>query len=302
MARQLSQRDLQYLAKYAKKAALAAGQIILNHRHHSLSVKTKIAGSSLASQVVTEVDLLCQKAILKILLPISISSSSCSTFNLALLIEESVDDLKRLEKDYFWCIDPLDGTLPFIESTSGYAVSIALVSRQGIPHIGIIYDPIKDNLYSAIKKGGAFKNNQPWVISALPQQKFSLIFDRSFQSHPLYKKIVQEITRIAIDAGYKGINIIQHGGAVMNACWVLENAPACYFKFPKSENGGGSLWDYSATACLFIEIGAKVSNIFGAPLDLNRRDSCFMNHQGILYASDKVLSEKIVHLYSQLTH
>lgn len=290
----LNQSDLQHLGQYAKIAALEAGEIIAGYRHQSISVKTKTAGISLASQVVTDVDYLCQEVILKTLLP------SCATFDLALLTEESPDDLKRLEKEYFWCIDPLDGTLPFIESTSGYAVSIALVSREGIPQLGIIYDPEKEVLYSVIKGMGAFKNNQPWLISNLPDQKFSLIFDRSFQAHPLYKKTVQKMTQMVTEEGYENINVIQHGGAVMNACWVLENAPACYFKFPKPQQGGGCLWDYAATACLFTEMGASVSNIFGRPLDLNREDSCFMNHQGILYSSNKALKEKIVHLYSQL--
>lgn len=38
---------------------------------------------------------------------------------------------------------------------------------------------------------------------------------------------------------YDGLKIIQQGGAAMNACWVLEQEPACYFKFPKPEAGGG---------------------------------------------------------------
>ena len=79
----------------------------------------------------------------------------------------------------------------------------------------------------------------------------------------------------------------------MNACWVLEHAPACYFKFPKPQEGGGSFWDYAATACLFHELGAVATDMHGNPLDLNRRDSTFMNHRGILFATSEEIAEKI---------
>lgn len=86
----------------------------------------------------------------------------------------------------------------------------------------------------------------------------------------------------------------------MNACWVLEQSPACYFKFPKPENGGGSLWDFAATACLFNQAKAQASDIYGQPLDLNRPDSTFMNHRGILFCTDNDLAQQISDLYKQL--
>ena len=49
------------------------------------------------------------------------------------LTEETEDDGGRLRADYFWCVDPLDGTLPFIEGRPGSAVSIALIARDGTP-------------------------------------------------------------------------------------------------------------------------------------------------------------------------
>lgn len=79
----------------------------------------------------------------------------------------------------------------------------------------------------------------------------------------------------------------------MNACHVLERAPGCHFKFPKPQEGGGSLWDYAATACLFREASAVASDAHGDPLDLNRADSTFMNHRGALYATDSALAAKV---------
>lgn len=85
----------------------------------------------------------------------------------------------------------------------------------------------------------------------------------------------------------------------MNAIWVMENPAACYFKFPKKEKGGGSLWDFAATTCILKEAGMIVSDIHGNPLQLNCSESTFMNQNGILIASDKKLAERIMNDYRQ---
>jgi myo-inositol-1(or 4)-monophosphatase len=288
-----SNKTLLSLSNSAISAALQAGGIIAKFVTQEIVIQTKTGGENLASQVLTEVDLLSQEIILETLLP------TCNTFDIALLTEESDDDRKRLEKDYFWSIDPLDGTLPFIESRSGYAVSIALVSRSGIPFIGVIYDPVKKTLYHAIKDLGFFRNKRLWNIrpsSLLKKNTLTIISDRSFVQQNNYLQIMEKLRGISLELGFNQIKTIQHGGAAMNACWVLENSPACYFKFPKQTNSGGSLWDYAATACLFNEVGAYASDIYGEPLDLNRPDSTFMNHRGILYASHQKIADKISNL------
>jgi len=290
--------DRLLLLNSAISAAYQAGHLITRHSQQPLSVQNKAAGVSLASQVVTEVDHLCQELILATLLP------TCEKFDIAVLSEESTDDKKRLQKDFFWCVDPLDGTLPFIEQTSGFAVSIALVSRSGVPIIGVIYDPLEQTLYHAIKDSGAFRNNNPWQLKPdldLKGQYLTIVSDRSFVQQNYYAQIMAELKTIANTLGTEDIKTIQHGGAAMNACWVLENSPGCYFKFPKPQNGGGSLWDYAATACLFHEMGGIVSDIHGNPLDLNRSDSAFMNHKGIIYASNVQIAEQIKTMYSRVS-
>ena len=123
--------------------------------------------------------------------------------------------------------------------------------------------------------------------------------DRSFAQQGNYEKIVDHVGQIAVGRGLgREPKIINQGGAAMNACWVIEHAPAVYFKFPKPEHGGGSLWDYAATACLFGELpGAVASDIRGRPLDLNRRESTFMNADGIIYATDGALAGAVCDLF-----
>ena len=70
----------------------------------------------------------------------------------------------------------------------------------------------------------------------------------------------------------------------LNACWVLDNTPAIYLKLPKER--GGSVWDYAATTCIFNELNLPAHDIKGLLFELNRKDSTFMNHRGILFASN----------------
>ncbi|MCX7745318.1 MAG: inositol monophosphatase [Clostridia bacterium] len=282
----------------AADAAYQAGRFILRYMHKKITPKHKLSGNSLASQVVTEVDFQSQDIILKTLLP------TCEKFDLGFLTEECVDSSSRLHKDFFWCIDPLDGTLPFVEAMPGFSVSIALVSKSGEPQIGVVYDPLEDTLYSTMKGKGVLRNGKPWQPSfgsLGKDRQIKVYIDRSLvQNQLLFNRITEELERFVLENGLSRFEFIKHGGAVMNACWVLENHPACYFKFPKKETGGGCLWDFAATSCLFIECGAVVSDIYGNPLDLNRVESSYMNHKGVLYASNREIAKWIMDLYKRI--
>jgi 3'-phosphoadenosine 5'-phosphosulfate (PAPS) 3'-phosphatase len=278
--------ELSEMSECAAHAARAAGNVIQGFCGNEVEVFSKKGGDSLASQVVTEVDRKAQDAILEVLRP------NMDLYNLALLTEETEDDGSRFEKEYFWCIDPLDGTLAFSEGENGYAVSIGLVDREGSPVLGVVYDPSLDVLWQAGEALGVFRNGEAWK----PNQQSDMLtvaYDRSFETHPRFAESLDLLEAYAQTNGLKGVVASQHGGSVLNACHALENSPGCHFKFPKSGEGGGSLWDYAATACIFKEAGVVVSDMFGNPLDLNRADSTFMNHRGVVYATDAKLAEQV---------
>ena len=278
--------DLQSLAETAVAAARSAGRIISQSSNQEIEVEHKDGGHTYASQVVTEVDRKAQDAILETL------NLSCDEHDFALLTEESEDDHSRFQKDYFWCIDPLDGTLPFTKKEPGYSVSIALVSKCGKPQIGVVYDPVHDVLWEAAIGMGVKKNNQPWMMNS-NSDVLTFTYDRSFEKHPERQRVLDELNSYAQAIGLTKVHATQYGGAVINACHALESAPGCHFKFAKPEEGGGSIWDYAATACLFEQAGASVSDVYGDALDLNRSDSTFMNHRGAVYATDASLASKI---------
>lgn len=281
----LSENDLKELSKISKEAVLKAGEIITYYQDRNVVVNKKDIGSSIASSVVTEVDLKCQNEILKVL------RNSINHYDLGLLAEESIDNSSRFEKDYFWSIDPLDGTLPFTEKKNGYSVSIALVSKEGMPVIGTVYNPEKNLLYSAIKGYGSFKNMQVLKIATNNSEKLSLYIHRSFLIHPQYKQYIKKINESASSLGINYIEITSHAGSVMNACWLIENHPALYFAIPKNKKGGGNLWDYSASSLIVQEAGGYASDFFGDPIELNRKESTYLNHKGILMTTDQALTE-----------
>lgn len=270
--------DLLQLNNIAIKAALSAGKVIQKHINDTISVEIKKGGTSYASQVVTEVDIACEKVILSHLLP------TCDQLDLALLAEETEDDGSRFEKDFFWCIDPMDGTLAFINKQPGFSVSIALIAKDGTPYIGVVYDPSTDTMYHAIKGNGVFKNGSPWEIKHT-NNHLTYVTDRKLKDTPRSVEIESLLNENVAELNLNGVKEISGAGSVLNAIRVLENGPACMLKFPKKENGGGSIWDFAATACIYKELGLPATNFEGGRLDLNRKNGTFMNHEGVFYAN-----------------
>jgi len=270
--------NLSQLNNIAIKAALSAGKVIQKYMNDDVKVEKKKGGESYASQVVTAVDIECEKVILSHLLP------SCEEFDIALLSEETEDDGSRLEKDFFWCIDPMDGTLAFINKQPGFSVSIALIAKDGTPYIGVVFNPSTDTLYHAIKGKGAFKNGSPWEIKHT-NDHLTYVTDRKLKDTPREAEIERLLHEHVKKLSLNGLIEISGAGSVLNGILVLENGPACMLKLPKKESGGGCLWDFAATACIYQELGLPATNFEGERLDLNRKNGTFMNREGIFYAN-----------------
>jgi 3'(2'), 5'-bisphosphate nucleotidase/myo-inositol-1(or 4)-monophosphatase len=290
-----SKQQLQDLTQQAILAAQSAGRLIIAYGNREISIGYKENGTSQASQIVTEVDLKAQAVIVEQL------QSCFIDYDLTMLTEETPDDGTRHKKSAFWCIDPMDGSLAFVKQVAGYTVSIALVSQRGVPLIGVVYNPLEETTYHAYHGQGAFKNGQPIKAPQLdPELPLVLRTDYSFQSDSRLEQTRSGLQLIAERIGVNGADIEFQIGAVNNACSILEAPNGCYFKYPRSASSGGSLWDYAATACIFHEAGAVASDIHGNPMELNRVDSTFMNHRGILYSPDKALAEQIIKLSERL--
>ena len=267
----LNNMDLDLITNIAIEAALSAGRIILKYKNRNYKVLNKEGGSSYASQVLTEVDILCQNEILDIISP------CIKEFHLGLLTEELEDNCSRFEKEYFFSVDPMDGTKSFIESDHGFSVSISLVEKNGVPVIGVVYDPIKNNLYYGIKGHGLFKNRVKWIPKfRVVDTNLKVLVDPSF-------------VKISTD----NIEYLEYGGAVLNGIEVLEGRADCYLKLPKKDNGGGSIWDFSSITLFYNECNAIAQNMFNNPIFLNSPDTTFMNTQGVIFCKDDEVKNKI---------
>lgn len=289
---ELTSDQLSELESIGIKAAVRAGEMIQSKTKKNHEIVHKKGGNSLASQIVTAIDLESQRLILETL------NDTFKSFELGLLTEESPDDSSRHQYDYFWCIDPLDGTLSFTKGTAGYSVSIALISRHGNPLIGIVFDPYTSALYHAIHRQGAQKNGVAWgVPTPSSVSPLTLMIDNSFITRADDPTFRDQLVTFAKQRGFPGTEIINHAGAVLNACWVVDHAPSLYFKFPKPNPGGGSVWDFAATTCLFSELGLPASDIHGAPLQLNPIGKTYMNRKGILFASSSLLAKAAINFF-----
>ena len=285
---------LEELCYIAKTAAIEAGQHIQSQFDSAYKTHTKKGGDSIASQVVTEVDMKAQEIILGHL------QAGSKKYDLGLLTEENEDDHSRLTKDYFWCIDPMDGTLPFTEHRTGYAVSIALISQSGDPSIGVVYIPDTGDCYTSIMNRGVELNDAPFVREGTDTDEFHFYMDKSFLSETYIDFVKAKLMAWAVPDSGHHLHYHANYGGVRNAIGVLSSHLGCYFKFPKKQNGCGSIWDYAATRLFFEELGLIVTNAQGDPLHLNNPTTTFMNEQGILYATHQELADFIMDLRKQV--
>lgn len=274
----LNNDHLKELISIALAASQKAAHYVQHASSQSWSVETKETELSHAAQIFTEVDIHAQDIICTELQP------TFEKYALGFLTEESPDDKSRIVKDYFWCVDPLDGSLAFTKKQPGYSISIALVNKAGIPILAVVTNPTTGDVYHAIKGQGLFKNNE--LFKSKPSSsRFTWVCDPNFKHHPEYDKFLAKMQNYASKNNWE-LQIINIGGAVLNAIWVMEQRPAVYFKLPKSQVGGGSIWDFAASVCFFVEAGFINTNFNSNSLELNNPRSTYMHSQGVFFSSD----------------
>ena len=183
--------------------------------------------------------------------------------NLPVLSEEGKDIPYRERKSwqYFWIVDPLDGTKEFIKRNGEFTVNIALIHKQK-PILGIIYLPVKDIMYFAGKGIGAYKKTKLKTLNSellsdliakaekLPiannRKNFTVIASRSHMS---------EETRRYIDELQKEngeIDVISAGSA-LKLCMVAEGKADVYPRF-----GPTMEWDTAAGQAIVQEAGKQL--------------------------------------------
>ncbi len=146
--------------------------------------------------------------------------------------------------DAYWCLDPLDGTNNFHHGVPLFAVSVALVvNRQ--PTIGLVYDPVRKETFSALRGGGLRINGR---VSSKPVQPESM--EKSLASVD-FKRLQQPVKeRLLRSMPFKSQRNI--GSCALEWAWLASG------RLQLLLHGGEKFWDYAA-GCLLVEESAGFS-------------------------------------------
>lgn len=228
----------------AIKAARRAGQII-NRASNDLDL-LKVAAKQ-PNDFVTEVDRAAEAAIIEVLQE--------AYPNYGILAEESGETAGKGKRDaeFQWIIDPLDGTTNFIHGLPQYAVSIAL-ARGGTVEQAVVFDPNRNELFTASKGAGAFLNERRIRVSKRTKLQDSLIGTgfpyRMFDHVDTYLAIFKELTQ-------KTAGLRRPGAASLDLCYVACGRYDGFWEF------GLSPWDMAAGSLVIAEAGGLVSDLDG---------------------------------------
>lgn len=223
----------------AVKAARKAGSII---NRASLDLELLQVTAKGRSDFVTEVDHAAEQAI--------IGTLKAAYPQHAILAEESGPSHPQGDAEYVWIIDPLDGTTNFIHGFPQYAVSIALQHRGQLVQ-AVVYDPTRNELFTATRGRGAFLNDRRIRVSRRTHLRDCLIGTgfpfRQLEHLDAYLRVFKRVTE-------SSAGIRRPGAAALDLAYVAAGRLDGFWEF------GLSPWDMAAGALLIQEAGGFVAD------------------------------------------
>ncbi len=234
--------QLQIFLDIATEAALDAGAIVQSYWGNLNAIEEK--GRS--GDLVTAADKASEKAILEVL--------RRHVPEHGILAEES-GKLGDSSSQYLWAIDPLDGTTNFAHQYPPFGVSIGLLI-DGIPQVGVVFDPFHNELFRAAKGLGATRNRQPIRVSQTVELRNSLLvtgfaYDRRETPDNNYAEFCH-LTHLT-----QGVR--RSGSASIDLCYVSCGRLDGYWE------RGLSPWDLAAGVVILSEAGGKITAYDGSP-------------------------------------
>lgn len=163
------------------------------------------------------------------------------------MTQEAQSQLWRDGQSGLWCVDPIDGTTNFVNGIPYFAVSVALM-RDGRPTIGVIFDPITDELFHAEQGQGAYLNG-----ARLPIKRHVPSLRRAMAGIE-FKRIERGLARqLADKAPYCSQRNL--GASTLDWCYVAAGRFDIYL------HGGQKLWDYAAGSLILQEAGGSMCTL-----------------------------------------
>jgi myo-inositol-1(or 4)-monophosphatase len=223
----------------AIRAARQAGSVLLRHYEHLDSLK--IAQKS-RNDFVSEVDKAAEEAI--------ISTIRQSYPDHSILAEETGS---HDGNDFQWVIDPLDGTTNYLHGFPQFSISIALKHR-GILESAVVYDPLKNELFTADKGNGAYLNERRIRINSLKSLEGALIGTGiPFRDQRFINQYLAMLKDMIKDTA----GIRRPGSAALDFAWLAAGRIDGFWEL------GLSQWDFAAGALLVKEAGGTVTDLNG---------------------------------------
>jgi myo-inositol-1(or 4)-monophosphatase len=177
--------------------------------------------------------------------------------------------------EYRWYVDPLDGTTNFAHGYPVFCVSIALVRQDGQIEAGVLYDPTRDEMFSAERGSGANLNRKPMHVSRTPRLAESIL-GTGFPSHKRHKNpnihFYHQLT-------LRSHGVRRAGSAALDLANVACGRYDGFWEFNLNP------WDTAAGVLLVQEAGGVVSRFDGTPFRLDSREVVASNpaiHQELL--------------------
>ncbi|MCD7826641.1 MAG: 3'(2'),5'-bisphosphate nucleotidase CysQ [Clostridiaceae bacterium] len=184
----------------------------------------------------------------------------------AILSEEVKDDKKRMENDYCFIVDPLDGTKEFVKRNGQFTVNIALVYQKR-PVVGVIYVPVTKALYFASTEEGAYLQQGDHTRKLTVSDKLDSLIWVGSKSHSSEKE------ENLIAAHKEKIAETISAGSSLKGCMVAEGKADVYYRF-----GLTCEWDTAAMQCIAEQSGALFRQMDGTEMLYNRDNT--LNEKG----------------------
>ncbi|MEN8183926.1 MAG: inositol monophosphatase family protein [Myxococcota bacterium] len=227
----------------ARGMAREAGALQRDRYETDLRVSTK----SSAVDLVTEVDQACEALLVERL--------ERERPGDAILAEEG-GGRDFAGAPWRWIIDPLDGTTNFAHGYPRFCVSLG-IERQGVRHVGVVYDPLLDELYHAVQGGGAFLNGRRLQVSGERELGRSLLatgfaYDR---------RSADDNNLARFGAFLRSARALRRdGSAALDLCYVAAGRFDGFWELKLHA------WDVAAGALIVEEAGGRTSDLEGNPL------------------------------------
>jgi myo-inositol-1(or 4)-monophosphatase len=225
----------------AVKAARKAGNLMLRASRDLDLIKVE---TKRRNDFVTEVDRVAEAAIIETLREVYPHHS--------ILAEESGES-KGAQSDYVWIIDPIDGTTNFIHGIPHFAVSIGL-SHKGILSQAVVYDPSKNELFTASRGGGAFMNERRLRVAKRDKLTEAIIGTGfPFRDNQAFDEYMAQFKAVTMSCA----GVRRPGAASLDLAYVAAG------RFDGFWESGLSPWDIAAGALLITEAGGLVGDFEG---------------------------------------